>query len=58
MIFWNLITCSVLLGSVTCEILRDSEFVHIGITPKAASNKTVWGGPVTDKEYAEAAGGK
>ena len=36
----------------------DSEFVHIGITPKAASNKTVWGGPVTDKEYAEAAGGK
>ena len=36
----------------------DSEFVHIGITPKAASNKTIWGGPVTDKEYAEAAGGK
>ena len=36
----------------------DSEFVHIGITPKAASNKTIWGGPVTAKEYAEAAGGK
>lgn len=36
----------------------DSEFVHIGITPKASANKTTWGGPVTDAEYAKATGGK
>lgn len=28
----------------------DSEFVHLGITPRAASNRTAWGGPVTDAE--------
>lgn len=36
----------------------DSEFVHLGITPRAASNRTAWGGPVTDAEYAEATGSK
>lgn len=36
----------------------DSEFVHLGITPKASSNKTTWGAPVTDAEYAEATGDK
>lgn len=33
----------------------DSRFVHLGITPRAGSNRTAWGGPVTDAEYAEAA---
>lgn len=36
----------------------DSGFAHLGITPRAASNKTTWGGPVTDAEYAEATGSK
>ena len=36
----------------------DSEFMHLGITPKAASNETTWGGPVTDAEYAEATAGE
>ena len=36
----------------------DSVFVHLGITPRAASNRTAWGGPVTDAEYAEATGSK
>lgn len=31
-----------------------SEFVHIGITPKANENKVSWGDPVTDLEYKEA----
>ena len=32
----------------------DSFFSHIGITPKASSNDTTWGAPVTDAEYAAA----
>lgn len=32
----------------------DSEFVHIGITPKAGENNTDWLGPVTDAEYGAA----
>lgn len=36
----------------------DSEFVHIGITPRAASNKTTWGDPVSDVEYAKATSNK
>lgn len=32
----------------------DSFFSHIGITPKASSNGTTWGAPVTDEEYADA----
>lgn len=32
----------------------DSEFVHIGLTPRADENKTTWVGPVTDREYADA----
>lgn len=33
----------------------DSEFTHIGMTPKASENQTSWGSPVTDDEYATAA---
>lgn len=32
----------------------DSVFSHIGITPKASENSTIWGAPVTDDEYAAA----
>lgn len=30
---------------------KDSEFVHIGITPKASENSTKWLEPVTDEDY-------
>ncbi len=29
----------------------DSEFVHVGMTPKMSENDVVWIGPVTDAEY-------
>ena len=32
----------------------DSEFVHIGMTPKMSENGVVWLRPVTDEEYAAA----
>lgn len=32
----------------------DSEFAHIGITPKMSENGVVWLNPVTDEEYAAA----
>ena len=32
----------------------DSEFVHIGMTPKMSNNKVIWIGPVTDLEYESA----
>lgn len=31
-----------------------SSFAHLGITPHARENRTTWGAPVTDGEYAEA----
>ncbi len=36
----------------------DSQFTHIGITPKASENEAQWFEPVTDVEYAEAVGSK
>jgi alkylhydroperoxidase/carboxymuconolactone decarboxylase family protein YurZ/quercetin dioxygenase-like cupin family protein len=36
----------------------DSEFVHIGVTPKMSENSVVWLSPVTDKEYKAATGGQ
>ena len=35
----------------------DSNFTHIGITPKMAANETNWGAPVTDAEYKKATDG-
>lgn len=32
----------------------DSDFSHIAVMPKRSENKTVWGGPVTETEYAAA----
>jgi len=32
----------------------DSDFSHIAVMPKRSENKTVWGGPVTEAEYAAA----
>ena len=32
----------------------DSEFVHVGMTPKMSENNVVWLGPVTDEEYKSA----
>ena len=32
----------------------NSEFTHIGITPKMGENKVAWKSPVTEEEYSEA----
>lgn len=36
----------------------DSEFVHIGMTPKMSENKATWLEPVTDADYAKATSGR
>lgn len=36
----------------------ESEFVHIGITPKVSSNTTTWLEPVNDDDYFAATGGR
>ena len=34
----------------------DTQFTHIGVTPKASENSAVWLEPVSDKDYMEAVG--